>query len=268
MNVNYNRYVSLMRKISDINGSMAVLSWDQEVYMPAKGAEIRAQQVATLSGIAHELFVGNEVGDLLELLRKDDSLDVHQKKNISETLYDYTRRKKYSTEFVMKLSECTSQAFQAWSKAKDTSDFSLFAPHLKKVVQLKREECELLGYESHPYNALLDLYERGAKVADLDILFNDVKSQLLPFIKQIAEQPTIDSAFLFKHYDKDKQWAFGIDCLKQMNYDFEAGRQDISSHPFTISFNPNDVRVTTRVNENDFREMIWSCIHEGGHALY
>jgi len=268
MNSDYSKYVSLMRKIADVNSSIAVLSWDQEVYMPEKGAEARAQQVSTLSGISHELFISDELGNVLKSLAEDGSLSPVEKKNVEETLRDYQRNKKYSTEFVKELSETVSQAFQSWSKAKDNDDFEIFAPLLKKVVDLKRKECELLGYEGHPYNALLDLYERGATISGLDVIFEEVKKHLIPFVKKIAKQPQVQSSFLFKHYDKKEQWNFGIEMLTQMNYDFEAGRQDVSSHPFTISFASTDVRVTTRVNENDFREMLWSCIHEGGHALY
>jgi len=268
MNENYVKYVSLMRKIMDVNASIAVLSWDQEVYMPEKGADARAQQVATLSGIDHELFISDDLGNLLESLSNDKELSFEQKRNVEETLHDYKEKKKYTTEFVIKMSETISLAFQSWSKAKDSNDFSLFAPQLKKVVQLKREECELLGYDGHPYNALLDEHEKGSTVGQLDVLFAEVKKQLIPFIKDIAAQKQINSSFLFNHFDGKKQWAYGIELLKQMNYDFDAGRQDISSHPFTISFDSRDVRITTRINENDFREMIWSCIHEGGHALY
>ena len=90
----------------------------------------------------------------------------------------------------------------------------------------------------------------------------------LDFVKKIADKPQLNGDFMLRHFDKDTQWKFGLDLLKQMGYDFEAGRQDISSHPFTINFNSQDVRVTTRVNENNLHEMIWSCVHEGGHALY
>ncbi len=264
----YSAYKIIMQKAADLNNASAVLGWDQEVYMPEKGSDARSQQIATLSGMAHELFVSEELGNILIDLSKDGSLSFEQRKNVEETLHDYKEKKKYTTEFVIKMSETVSQSFQFWSKAKDADDFSIFAPYLKKVVELKREEAELLGYNGHPYNALLNEHERGSTVAQLDVLFEDVKKQLIPFIKKVAAQKQVSSDFLFNHFDGKKQWAYGLELLKQMNYDFEAGRQDISSHPFTISFASTDVRVTTRINENDFREMIWSCIHEGGHALY
>ncbi len=115
---------------------------------------------------------------------------------------------------------------------------------------------------------LLDLYEPGLRSAELDIVFDDLKQRLVPLIKEINSANQLEYAFLSKKYDKDAQWKFGLDVLEAMGYDMNHGRQDISSHPFTISFAPIDVRVTTRIDEYDLMNMTWSCIHEGGHALY
>lgn len=265
---NYSKYKELLRKIADVQYASAVLNWDQETYMPPKGAEFRAQQLSTLAGIAHELSTTEELGELLEHLKKDDSLTEKEKRNIKESLKKYKDNKKYTTEFVQQLSKTISEAFQSWQKAKSENNFSIFAPFLEKLVKLKREECCILGFQTHPYDALLDQYEPEAKTADLEVLFADVRSQLVDFVKQIAAKPQNQESFMFAHYNIQKQWDFGMKLLKQMGYDFDAGRQDISSHPFTTNFSSEDVRVTTRINENDLSEMIWSCIHEGGHALY
>ncbi len=264
----YEAYKARLSKIADIEYSLAVLGWDQETYMPEKGAEYRAQQISTLSGICHDMSVDKELGELLKKLNKNKDLDKKQGKNIEESYKDYKLSKKYTTEFVELLSKTTSECFQAWQKAKKESNFKIFAPHFTKMVKLKRQEAEMIGYKKHPYDALLDQYEPGTNVADLDILFKDVREQLVDFVKKIAAAKQNTDAFAHKHYDKDKQWNFGIDLLKQMHYDFEAGRQDISIHPFTTSFNPHDVRVTTKIIENNLKSMIWSCIHEGGHGLY
>ena len=264
----YEKYVQHMQKIADVNYSSAVLQWDQEVYMPEEGAKYRAQQLSTLSGIAHELSTADELGKLLNELNSDASLSEKQKANVKESLRHYTEQKKYTTEFVIKLTQTISESFQAWQKAKKENDFKLFRPHLEKLIELKKQECELLGYDEHPYDALLNQFEPGSTTKKLKTLFEGVRDQLVPFVKKIVSQPRPDDSFLTKHYDKDKQWQFGMDVLRQMHFDFEAGRQDISTHPFTTNFNAKDVRVTTRINENDFREMTWSCIHEGGHALY
>ena len=156
--MSYKRYQEIMAKIADVNYASSVLSWDQETYMPEKGAETRAQQLSTLAGISHELSTANELGEVLEKLSNDASLDAKQKKNISESLKDYKDRKKYSTAFVQQMSKSISECFQSWQKAKKENNFSLYAPHLEKLVKLKREECELLGYENHPYNAMLNQF--------------------------------------------------------------------------------------------------------------
>ncbi len=265
---NYNLYLRLMRKIADVQYAASVLNWDQETYMPPKGAEKRAQQLSTLSGIAHELSTSPQLEDVLNKLSFDAGLSEPQKRNVKNSLKDFNQNKKYTTAFVEELSKSISETFQAWQTAKEKNDFSLYAPSLEKLVHLKRQECKLLSYTNHPYDALLDQYEPGIKTADLEVLFADVRNQLVPYIQKIKTASQNEDAFMYQHFEKDKQWQIGMDLLKQMGFNFDSGRQDLSTHPFTTSFNAEDVRVTTRISENDFHEMIWSCIHEGGHALY
>jgi len=264
----YKQYTDIIHKVVDIDYASAVLQWDQETYIPEKGAEFRAQQLSTLSGLAHDIYVAPELGTIMNELIKAKLSDRIQSRNVELSHKDYFREKKYSTDFVIEISNETSKAFHNWVKAREENNPSLFLPNLEKLVELKRREADFLGYEDHPYNALMDDYEPGAKVKEIDVLFTEVRNHLKEFIKRIAAKPAPKSDFLFFKYDKQKQWDFGIDILKQMGFDFTAGRQDISVHPFTTSFNPKDVRITTKVEENDFRSMTWSCIHEGGHALY
>ncbi len=264
----YNDFKTRLQKIADIGFASAILSWDQETYMPQKGADFRARQLSTLAGVSHKMYTDEGFGKILAVLKNDASLTQKETKNVSLTLEDYEKQKRYSTEFVEEMSRTVSECFMAWQAAKEKNDFSVYAPKLEKLVALKRKECEILGYKGHPYNALLDQYEKGTTTAEVEQLFEEVKKELVPFVKKIAAAQQVDDGFFYKHYDKQKQWELGIELLKQMGYDFEAGRQDISSHPFTIHFNAQDVRVTTRINENDLSEMIWSCIHEGGHGLY
>lgn len=264
----YHIYTESMRRIADVRFSIALLSWDQETYQPKSGAEFRSRQIGTLSGLAHDLFVDEKLGDVLNQLAQDNSLSGEQKRNVTETLKDYRREKKYPTAFVERMAQVTSQTFQAWLQSREENKFSVFQPMLETMVKLKKEEAQILGYKEHPYNALLDLYEPGATTSELTVLFDEVKKNLVDYVKEISSRRQVRTDFLHRYYPKDKQWDFGIEMLKQMGYDFNAGRQDISAHPFTTSFSMQDVRVTTRVNENDFGSMTWSCIHEGGHALY
>ena len=268
MSETFHKLTHLLSKFADINYASGLLQWDQEVYMPEKGAEMRAQQLATLAGIAHEVGTSDEIGALLKELSTTSGLTEKEQRNVKEIKRNYDDRLKYSTEFVVEMSQVVSESFHAWQQAKETSDFKKFAPSLQKLVDLKLKECELLGYADHPYDALLNQHEPGLTTKQLVILFEEVRNQLVPYVKSIFAKAKINDDFTRLQYPKQKQWDFGIGLLKQMGYDFKAGRQDISSHPFTINFNSRDVRVTTRINENDLCEMIWSCIHEGGHALY
>jgi carboxypeptidase Taq len=261
-------YKSLMHRIADINYSSAVLQWDQEVYMPAKGSTARSSQLATLAGIAHTESTSEELGDVINDLLNDESVDGKDRRNLIESKRNYKDRLKFTKDFVVKMSREVSDAFNAWQRAKKANDFSLYAGNLEKLVALKLEECEMLGYTDHPYDALINQHEFGATKESLDRLFGDVKDQLVPFVNRVLDEEPPDSSFIYHHYPKNDQWKFGIRLLEHMGFDFKAGRQDISTHPFTINFSANDVRVTTRINEDDLSEMIWSCIHEGGHALY
>jgi carboxypeptidase Taq len=263
----YQQYIALMQKVADVKYSNAVLQWDQETYLPAKGAEARARQMATLSELAHDMFTGGNLGELLESLQAD-SLDADQQKNVDLTREEFTKQKKFSSEFVRKMSEAVSTSFYAWIDARKQNDFAVFEPALTRLLELKRQEADILGYEQHPYNAMLNEYEKGATVSELDAVFSEIKSPLHELVIEIQSKHQPNDFFLQKTYPKDKQWEWGLYIAKQLGFDFEAGRQDISEHPFTTNFSSSDVRITTRIDEHDFANMTWSTIHEVGHGLY
>ncbi|MBC7862198.1 MAG: carboxypeptidase M32 [Bacteroidia bacterium] len=264
----YEDFKNSIQKIADVGFASAVLGWDQETYMPPKGAEFRSRQLATLAGIAHGMFTEPTLEKQIRELAADKTLGVKEAKNVELTLEELDKQKKYSSDFVEEMSRSVSACFSGWNEAREKNDFKVFSSSLEKLIDLKKKECELLGYTEHPYNALLDQYEKKLTVKDVDVLFNQVRAELVPFVKKIFAAKQVNDDFFYQQYDKQKQWDFGIEILKQMGYDFEAGRQDVSAHPFTTNFNARDVRVTTRTSENNLSEMLWSCIHEGGHALY
>jgi carboxypeptidase Taq len=267
-NTLYSTYKSTLQKIADIKYAAAVLQWDQETYLPAKGATIRGQQIATLSELAHQQFTKDEVGNLLQdLLGKNDLSDT-ELRNVQLSFEDYTKNKKLPSSFVRQMSEAVNKSFHAWIEARKQNRFSIFENPLHDIIELKKQEAEYLGYQHHPYNALMNDYDKGLTVNIADAVFENLKPQLLTLLNKIKEKPQVDNSFLHQHFDKDTQWKFGIELLKSIDFDFEAGRQDISEHPFTTNFNSNDVRLTTRIDELDFSNMTWSCLHEGGHGLY
>jgi carboxypeptidase Taq len=264
----YETYRQHMRKLADVRSALALMQWDQETYLPVKGSGFRAQQVATLSEMAHELVTAEKLGSLLESLEGAIGLNDMEKKNISLTREDFLKQKKYPTAFVRKMSETVSKSFNAWNLAKKENRFPLFEKELAEMVVLKKEETQILGFKEHPYDALMDEFEKGCTVRLLDKVFGNMLPQLRIILENVQRSNAPDDSFLFNFFDKKKQWDFGKEIIAELGFDFEAGRQDISSHPFSTSFNKYDVRITTRIDENDFSSMLFSCIHETGHALY
>ena len=264
----FENYKGQMHTIADIRYASAVLQWDQETYLPPKGAGFRGQQIATLSELAHRLFTDEKLGNLLQDLSARTDLKHAEKRNVELSLEDYTKQKKLSSSFVRKLSEATQKSFHSWIGARKENKFARFAEDLSRVVELKKQEADLLGYKKHPYDALLNDHDKGSDTILLDALFSDIRVPLKELLDTIVSRPQVNDNFLRQHFPKQQQWEFGMQVLKDLGYDLEAGRQDTAEHPFTTNFNSKDVRVTTRIDETDLSNMVWSCIHEVGHALY
>ncbi|HZK62536.1 MAG TPA: carboxypeptidase M32 [Puia sp.] len=264
----YAAYREHMSRLADVRNALALMQWDQETYMPPKGAGFRAQQIATLSEMAHGMATSEKLEGLLKSLAGASDLTENERKNIALNASDFEKQKKYSGAFVRRMSETTSRSFNAWIAARKENRFSLFEKELDELIGLKKEETQIIGFTAHPYDALLDEFEKGCTVVLLDKIFYDLGPQLKDLSGRIMQQKQADDSFLLKKYDKQKQWNFGMTLIGDLGFDFDAGRQDLSAHPFTTSFNKNDVRITTRIQENDFNNMTWSCIHETGHALY
>ena len=264
----YSQYKTTIQKIADIKYASAVLQWDQETYLPKNGNYARGRQIATLNELAHQQFTDGKFGNLLNELSIQENLNVKEKRNVELSLEDFNKNKKLPSTFVRQMSEAVNKSFHSWIQARKENNFKIFENPLQKIINLKKQETELLGYENHPYDALMNDYDKGLTTTIVDKLFADLRPQLSDLLAKIATKPTIDDAFLHQHFDKTTQWNVGMEMLKRMGFNFDAGRQDISEHPFTTNFCSQDVRVTTRIDENDFSNMLWSCIHEGGHALY
>jgi carboxypeptidase Taq len=266
-------------EIQHIKSAADVLSWDQETYMPSGAGTARADQVATLQTLAHDKLVSPVVQDLLAqwvdpadgriVDSRGDTWDEPSRALLREVWRDFSRARKLPSDFVTRLGRECALAQQVWTEARKKSDFKMFLPHLKTIVALKQEETGYLGYAATPYDALLDHYEPGATVAQLTPLFQAMRARLVPLLERIVASPTkIDDRMLFRSYPVQRQMEFGQLVLTAMGYDFDRGRLDLSAHPFTTSFHPTDVRVTTRVYERELPACLFSCIHEGGHGLY
>ena len=227
MEKTYEGYKEHLQKIAHLSSAIMLLSWDQEVYMPKKGAEIRAKQFSTLSTIAHELATDQTFENLVDHLLAKSSFGFKEMRNLQETKKEIVEGKKLSADFIQRSAIARSEAFQSWQQAREEENFAVYVPSLKKMVALETERAGLLGYEKHPYDALLNLYEKGLTVEKLEKVFIQVKNQIVPLVKQIRERPQVDDSFLTQQYNKEKQFDFSVELLKYMNYDFDAGRQDL-----------------------------------------
>lgn len=262
----------LMKRIRGYEEAVGLIYWDMRTGLPKKGAEARSQVVGLLSTEMFKLSVSDEMGgylDYFSLPENEAKLDRVSKVMVRECRKDYERSKKIPPEKYEAYVVLTSQAETVWEEAKHTSDWAMFQPYLEKIVAANLEFIGLWGYEGTPYNTLLDMYEPGMTEEKLDRLFGAFREQVVPLVAAIrnsAHQP--DTSFLQQRFPKEKQKPFNLFILKEMGYDFDAGRLDETVHPFATGLNPGDVRITTRYLEHDVGSALFGTIHEGGHALY
>ncbi len=261
-----------LAQVQNIHHASALLGWDQQTYMPPKGAGGRADQLGTLDKLAHEELTSDEIGRLLEELSPEaDKLeyDSDEASLIRVTKRDYEKACRVPAELVEEISRTSALGIEAWEKAREASSFKIFQPLLEKIVDLEIQLAEHLGYQDRMYDALLDQYEPGMKTAQVQKIFDELKKDLVPLVRAIGEKSgRVDNGCLHREFNPQKQLAFGEQVIKQYGFDFEAGRQDLSAHPFTTGFGLGDVRITTRVDDRYLPMALFGTLHESGHALY
>ncbi|MCC3373220.1 carboxypeptidase M32 [Cohnella sp. REN36] len=266
------RFRELTRQLRQYEELLGVVYWDMRTGAPRKGIELRSEAVGTLSAETFRIATSTEMGELLDRLSEPaafEALGEIDRKLVEETRKDYDRNRKLPPELYREYVVLTSQAESAWEEAKANRDFPGFLPYLERIIDYNRQFIALWGVKRTPYDTLLDMYEPGTTVAEMDRLFGELRTRLVPLSEAIAangDRP--DTSFLQGTFDVAAQKRFSLYILKQMGYDFEAGRLDESVHPFATGLNPGDVRITTRYLEDDVTSALFGTIHEGGHALY
>jgi carboxypeptidase Taq len=261
---------SKLKDVANLQSASSLLGWDQQTYMPAGGAEARAEQLATLDKLAHELFTAAEIGELVtDLEQAGFAYDSIEASLLRVARREYDLAVKLPPQLVEEMSRTFSLAQQIWQKARAEKDFSQFQEILTKIIDLNIQVAEAYGYGDNIYDALLDQFEPGMKTSQVAAVFSELKTELVPLVQAIVEnKDAVCDAPLRQAFDEAAQWDFGLLPLKAIGYDLERGRQDKSAHPFTTSFSANDVRITTRVKKDTFPSSLFSTLHEGGHALY
>lgn len=263
------QYVDILGELSKLNSAVALLTWDEETHMPKKGLDFRAETIGELARTAFELSIGDELGHCIEVLETQPELSGKLRASLRVVGKEYRRNKVIPPALFEEYTIAQAKSQAAWGEAKQASDFSLFAPHLEKMIGYARQFAELIGYDACPYDALIDRYEPGMTSARLDQIVAPLREQLVPLIDRLLTDGTSpDRSFLEGRFPTEAQRPLARTALESIGYDFEAGALDDTMHPFTTRIGPRDVRVTNRYIETLPLSSLFSALHEGGHALY
>ena len=256
--------------IRDLEHTAALLDWDQQTFMPVNAEPDRVCQLTTLAGVIHEKMTSPDLADRLEAAEREcagfppDSVEACLLRRLRR---DFDRQSRLPAELVKQLAETAALAHGAWAQARESAQFRIFAPHLERLLDLRRQYAGCFAPYEHIYDPLLDNFEEGSTAAQLDVLFAGLRAKLTPLFRRIiASQP--DAVCPPGIYPEKEQLAFIDEVLHAVGFDFTRGRQDQSIHPFTNVFGQNDVRITTHIYPENPLSALLSSVHECGHALY
>jgi carboxypeptidase Taq len=258
-------------EISDLSFAGAVLSWDQATYMPPGGAVARGRQSALLSKLAHGKSTEPALGRLLDALEPyGEELPRHcdEASLIRVARRDFEKAIRVPSEYVERASAHSSASFSAWVKARPANDFAAMRPYLERNVELSREYAGYFAPYRRVTDPMIDDYDAGMTTASVEELFAALRRELVPIVRAICDQPAANDTSLRGTFAEKTQLDFTIMVAKRLGYDFERGRLDKTHHPFCSKFSAGDVRITTRVDEADIGQALFSTIHECGHAMY
>ncbi|MBI5571408.1 MAG: carboxypeptidase M32 [Desulfomonile tiedjei] len=268
----YDRLSTRSKEIAYLSSATAVLHWDLRTTIPHKGHAHRAEQLSALAKIRHSMATDPEIGELLAVVEGThltrDPLAV-EAVNIREWRRTYDRAVKIPQTLAVELVRAAAEGQTVWEQARREDDWNRFRPSLERIVALKVEEAQALGYEEEPYDALLEYYEQGETARNLESLFNRLRPPLVDLVQRIQDRGSREEpSVLHRHFPIRDQEAFATEVARHLGYDMDAGRLDVSAHPFTTGIGPGDVRITTRYSQDYFNEAFFAVIHEAGHAMY
>ncbi|HLO39950.1 MAG TPA: carboxypeptidase M32 [Phycisphaerales bacterium] len=269
----YLELCNLRRRAATFASVQRLLSWDQETYMPPAAAAGRSDQQALMAGVAHKASTDPRIGELLATCNSDPTLlsDPVIAANVREMHRDYERSIKLPESLVSELAKTGSQAQEVWKKAREKSNFKLFAPWLDKMMELTRQKAMCYGAPEggELYDALLDEYEPGATARELEAIFTPLRERLSGLIASIASsKKKVSTKILASKIPAASQHEFGQFVLGSMGFDLNAGRLDVTTHPFCEGLGPSDTRLTTRYRDEKFTDALYGTMHEMGHGLY
>lgn len=275
-NGSYAELVKMHREAAALSSVSQLLNWDQETYMPPRAAPFRAEQMAELARIVHDRRTNPRVGELIAACENNGVMkDPTTAANVREMRRDFDQSTRLPSDLVAELALTASQSQDAWKHAREKSDFAAFAPWLEKMMALSRRKAECLGVEASGelYDALIDEHEPGMTARAVEATFTPLRKQLADLIAEIAtvsgtKKGKVSTKCLDAKLDSDAQHKFGLHVLGKMGFDLDAGRLDVTTHPFCSGLAPGDTRLTTRYREEKFTDALFGTLHEMGHGLY
>ena len=266
----YKKLLKRSREIALVASGSELLSWDLETYLPAKGVDFRAEQLAHLGGHTHRLFTAKKVGDWISACEQHGfAPESDEAGNVREWRRHYDRATKLPTRLVEKFQRVRTHAREAWRQARQRSEFAAFKPHLKKVLEVNRQMADCWGFQESPYDALVEEYEPGVSASQLRALFTELRPAIGAVLGAAVERSAaIPKDLLLGNYPIPAQQALNREVAAAIGFNFDAGRIDTTTHPFCTTLGPADCRLTTRYNEQNFTQSFYGILHEAGHGLY
>tara|TARA_Y100001954_G_scaffold102816_1_gene111882 strand:- start:575 stop:2110 length:1536 start_codon:yes stop_codon:yes gene_type:complete len=266
----YDELLNLLKDIDLTSQVRSLLGWDQEVLMPPNAARLRGEQMAWISRELHDRKTSPRIGELLDKLESSSDLNEVEEANVRLAREGYEKATKLPTEFVSEMAKHNSKAVISWTEARERDDFSIFRDDLAKSIEFARKKADYLGYENLRYDALLDIYESGLTVARLDPLFDGLRNEVAPLIRSVSERGEgPDMSWITDNvWSREGQERLSQKVSEAIGFDFKSGRRDASTHPFCGGPNPDDVRWTTRYNDEDPFGSLYGSMHETGHGTY
>jgi carboxypeptidase Taq len=267
-------YAELLHRVREaglLDSCASILAWDERTYMPRKGSAHRAEQIALLARLTHEMGTAPQIGELLTQVEGSPLAqeDADVQANVREIRRDYDRAVKLPKDLVEELARVTTRAQQVWQEARQANDFPAFLPWLEKVLALEQRKAQALDGGGLLYDALLDEYEPGACTAEITEVFASLRQDLVPLVGAIrASKHRPRHEILDRPYAVDRQQMFGESIAAAIGFDFSAGRLDVTPHPFCSGTGPGDCRLTTRYHPNHFNQGFFGILHEAGHGIY
>lgn len=271
----YKKVHNISREGALIGGISGLLGWDQETMMPPGATEIRSEQQAYLATLGHKTMTGTPFRRALEKVIDLETgaitaveLTPRQEAALKRWRRDYLRATTLPKSFVSRFAKLTATAKDRWKEARRDNKYSHFRSHLKKVIDMCRKKADLIGYDKHPYDALLDEYEPEMTTAQVHALFDEIRAPITNLVQRVAGAKQVDDSVLYGNFPVDQQMVFVDRLLKDCGYNAENGRIDLSAHPFSSACHPTDSRITTRVSTEHFYHNVLAAMHEAGHSLY